>query len=525
MAAETSLARAQDDRISLRRELLRVENLSRVFSGFAAVSELSFHVEEGEIVGLVGPNGAGKTTTFNLMTGFLKPSSGHIFFQDSEVTGLAPHRLAQLGMVRTFQHTRVFANLCVRENVRVASHMRQKGGVLRTLFGVGALEAQTLHQHVDDVLDAVGLLPRQHHLAGDLAYGEQRVLEIALALAASPKLLLLDEPFAGMNETESRDTMALIHTIRSHDITVLVIDHHMQTMARGCDRLVVMNHGVKLAEGAPATVTQDPEVVQAYLGTGEALRLPEPAEQGAGDVLVLEGVSVDYGPVRALRNLDLQVGKGEIVALVGANGAGKSTALRAVSGLVPVAEGRIQLLGRDLVGRSPSARVRGGLAHCPEGREIFPQMTVLENLELGVTVSGTRLNRSNKPADMPTTRLAYVYNLFPRLQERTHQTAGSLSGGEQQMLAIGRALMSTPEVLLLDEPTLGLAPLLAREVAEALVRLNASGLSMLLVEQNAVLALSIAHRAYVLENGRVALSGLAAEVREDDTVRRVYLGG
>jgi len=487
--------------VSTARTILRVENLTRTFGGFAAVSGLSFEVKEGEVLGLVGPNGAGKTTTFNVVTGYLKPTSGSVEFLGQKVTGFVPHRLARRGMVRTFQHTRVFADLSVRQNVLVASHL------------VGAGEA-ALDEHAKAVLTEVGLLHRQEDLAGGLAYGEQRVLEIALALAAKPLLLMLDEPFAGMNDTEANETMELIHRLRDRGVTVMVIDHHMQTMARGCDRLVVMDYGVKLAEGYPNLVTKQSEVVRAYLGAGDEVAAPSPALNADEAVLELEDVSVKYGQVRALDRLNLRVGRGEIVALVGSNGAGKTSTLRAISGLVPLATGAIRLFGRDLAAVGPVARVRGGLAHCPEGREIFPRMTVLENLDLGASASGGAAEGA----------LEHVYHLFPRLRERASQLAGSLSGGEQQMLAIGRALMSSPKLLLLDEPTLGLSPLLAREVAEALLRLNTEGLSVLLVEQNAVLALAISHRAYVLENGVVAMQGAAEDMRQDEAVARVYLG-
>ncbi len=495
-------------------EVLRVEGLTRHFGGFAAVSDLSFGVNEGEILGLVGPNGAGKTTTFNVVTGFIKPSGGRVFLYGEDVTGRAPHALARRGMVRTFQHTRVFADLSVRQNLASASHLVEGGGPLRTLFGAGAAEHQALQQRIDAVLEQVGLTHLQDNTAGSLSYGDQRVLEIALALAAQPKLLLLDEPFAGMNDTESEETMRLIHRIRAAGTTVLVIDHHMQTMARGCDRLVVMDHGLKLAEGAPSAVVHQPDVVAAYLGAGDEVGSPRTTPR-SDDVLRVNDLDVRYGRTRALRGASLELRQGEIVALVGANGAGKTTMLRAISGLVPVVGGQIELLGRNVAGVDPVARVRMGLAHCPEGREVFPRMTVLENLHLGAV--------GRTPAEVQR-ELEHVYEVFPRLAERSQQLAGSLSGGEQQMLAIGRAIMSRPKVLILDEPTLGLSPLLAREVGETLLRLNEEGLSVLLVEQNAVLALAIAHRAYVLENGVMALSGSAGELRNDEAVKRVYLG-
>ncbi len=231
-------------------------------------------------------------------------------------------------------------------------------------------------------------------------------------------------------------------------------------------------------------------------------------------LLEVDRVTVFYGRVRALQELSLQVWPGEVVALLGSNGAGKSTTLRLISGLVAPAEGRVRFRDRELVGLDPASIVRLGIAHCPEGRKVFPEMTVRENLEMGAYTRGGRLE-----AD-----LERVWALFPVLRQRQHQLAGSLSGGEQQMLAIGRALMARPALLLLDEPSMGLAPAVVQEVARAIRNLNASGTTVLLVEQNVHVALRIAHRGYVLENGRVVVSGTTEELARDDRVRRAYLG-
>ena len=234
-------------------------------------------------------------------------------------------------------------------------------------------------------------------------------------------------------------------------------------------------------------------------------------------MLRCEGLSVAYGAVQALSGVSLDVARGECVALLGANGAGKTTLLRAISGLVKPQAGSVVLGGADLARVVPEQRVRMGLAHAPERRRIFPGLSVLENLQ--VATAGWRGFRESIDAD-----LERVFALFPRLKERRAQLCWSLSGGEQQMLAIGRALMSRPRVLLLDEPSLGLAPLLSEEVYEQLATINRMDLTMLIVEQNTAMALSVASRAYVLEHGQVVLEGAAAELLDHPRVREAYLG-
>lgn len=237
----------------------------------------------------------------------------------------------------------------------------------------------------------------------------------------------------------------------------------------------------------------------------------------AEPMLKIDNIDVYYGAIHALKGISLEVEEGEIVTLIGANGAGKSTTLRTISGLLKPKTGSITFLGQDIAGVRAHEIVKKGISQVPEGRRVFAEMTVMENLDLGAFV---RKDKAGIQQD-----LKHVFELFPRLEERKNQSAGTLSGGEQQMLAMGRALMSRPKLLLLDEPSMGLAPLLIKEIFNIIVDINKSGTTVLLVEQNANMALSIANRAYVLETGRITLSGSAKELAASEDVRKAYLGG
>ena len=232
-------------------------------------------------------------------------------------------------------------------------------------------------------------------------------------------------------------------------------------------------------------------------------------------MLEVKDLVVHFGVINAIKSVSFEVNEGEIVTLIGANGAGKTTTLRALAGLKKPTSGTIRLEGADITGLSAQDRVRRGMSQVPEGRRIFPDLTVLENLELGAFLR----------KDVVASDFDSVYDRFPILAERRKQLAGTLSGGEQQMLAMGRALMAKPRVLLLDEPSMGLAPLLVQEIFDIIVHINQAGTTVLLVEQNANIALQIANRAYVLETGSVVLSGPAAELAATDEIKRAYLGG
>jgi branched-chain amino acid transport system ATP-binding protein len=233
-------------------------------------------------------------------------------------------------------------------------------------------------------------------------------------------------------------------------------------------------------------------------------------------MLKVKNLNVSYGAIHALHDISLEVNEGEIVSLIGANGAGKTTTLHTITGLLKADSGEVTLNGTNLFTTAPNNIVRLGMAHVAEGRQIFAQMTVSENLEMGAFI---RNDKVQIQADIED-----IYKRFPRLKERYKQNAGTLSGGEQQMLAIGRALMSKPKILLMDEPSMGLSPLFVKNIFSIIQELNQSGMTILLVEQNAKMALSIAHRAYVIETGHVVLEGLAADMLSNDKVKKAYLG-
>jgi branched-chain amino acid transport system ATP-binding protein len=523
---------------------------------------LSFEVKSGQICGLIGPNGAGKTTMLNCVSRIYQPASGSIDFDGADLLGVAPSRLAQLGIGRTFQNLALFPALTVLENAMVGAHVRCRANFLTAPFRIGVgREERDLTRRAMRILTDLGLEEFAFQYCTGLPYATLKRIEIARAMACDPRLLLLDEPAGGLNHEEVRELSNLIRRLRDElGLTILLVEHHMQLLMGVSDRVVVLDFGRKIAEGSPVEVCQDRNVINAYLGdcmvdttvmdgsesaaavhSGGASSRPRELElqgsayhsNGAGRVSSLESPSVPtiedkalldvkdlralYGPAPVLHGLNFHVAPGEIVVLLGANGAGKTTTLRAICQMDVVStSGSVMLNDHQLIGEAASTIVGWGVAHVPQGRGTFPGLTVEENLRAGAFVR----NDNEIPDD-----IARWYDVFPTLAERRHQLAGNLSGGEQQMLAIARALMSRPQLLLLDEPSLGLGPLLVEELFHHLTLLRErEHTTMLLVEQNATLALDVAHRAYVLEAGAIALSGDAEELKTDDMVRRTYLG-
>ncbi len=508
--------------------LLELRGVTRLFGGVAALQDVDMVVKRGAVHALIGPNGSGKSTLVNVVTGVQRPNQGHVFLAGNELTGAAPYRCTRAGIARTFQACQIWRRMTVLENVMVGAHTRTRGGLtVSTLLPVWfrPWERRTRERALG-VLRFVGLVDRAHDGAGTLPFTDQRRLEIARALATDPDVLVLDDPAAGMHPQEVRQLVELVRSVRDAGVTVLLIEHHMEVVTELATNVTVLNFGRVIAQGPVSDIATDPAVIKAYLGEHaretRPIAIGEPrVHYAAGEraLLSVRDLRVRYGAASALHGVNLDVREGEVVALVGANGAGKTTTLKTISGmseLLKSVSGAI-VLDDERIERLPAHVIaRRGLAHVPEGRRVFPESTVEENLLLGAFRRRDSLVRHDVDS---------VYERFTVLGTRRRQPAGLLSGGEQQMLAIGRALMSRPRFLLLDEPSLGLSPIAADEVFEIIENLAHEDVTILLVEQMAPRALDLADRAYILETGNVVREGVAADLARDPNVRVAYLGG
>ncbi len=495
------------------RQALAAHELGMVFGGVRAVSNLSFEVPVAAVTSLIGPNGAGKTTALNMLSGFYRPSAGGFSLGGQALQGMAAFQVARRGIARTYQTSQLFGTLSVEDNVALAVCR----GRLGMLLGAARYAAPDVRLLSRQLLVYCGYHGALDTPAADLAHVDRRLVEIARALAADPDVLLLDEPAAGLSSDDKRTLAQLLRRIADAGISVVLVEHDMTLVMDISDRLVVLDAGQRLAVGTPAQIQDDPAVRQAYLGDAAMLDGGERIARAPADTPEVLGVGAlvtGYGAEPVLHGIDLQVRRGEMVALLGANGAGKSTLMRALAGLQRPVRGGIHFEGADLTRLSADAIVARGLVLVPEGRQVFGELSVLDNIRLGAFLD---------PRDMES-RVEDMLQRFPRLRERLHQRAGLLSGGEQQMLAVARGLMSRPRILLLDEPSLGLAPKVIAELFAALDRLRSEGMTILLVDQMAALALSLADRAYVIEGGRVVAQGTAVEIAADDALAQAYLG-
>jgi branched-chain amino acid transport system ATP-binding protein len=510
---------------------LQVQGLRKSFGDVHAVDDVSFELAPGELLAMIGPNGAGKSTTFNLIHGQLAPDAGSVLFEGQSLLGCTPRQIWQRGIGRTFQIAETFASLTVIENVQMAL-LSVDGRV----FSPWRRATQYRRGEALDLLAQVGLESQADRAAHALAYGDVKRLELAIALASQPRLLLMDEPTAGMAPTERRELMALTQSlVQQRQLSVLFTEHSMDVVFEHADRVLVLARGRPIALGTPAQVRADVQVQAVYLGQGRltpassepvtidaatgATSQDRPESPRGEPLLAVQGLSAGYGAARVLFDVTLQVNRGEVVALMGRNGAGKSTLLKALMGLVPARSGKASFLDLDLMGLAPHEAAQAGLGYVPEDRRIFTDLTVQDNLSVGQLPP--RCFPDGAPA--PHWTLERVLELFPRLAELLHRPGARMSGGEQQMLTVARSLMGNPLLFLLDEPSEGVAPVIVEHMAARILALKAAGVSLLVSEQNLAFAAWVADRAVVLEKGQILYTGPMQTLVSDDALRRQLL--
>jgi len=492
---------------------LSVRDLAVSFGGVRAVRDLSFDAQPGAVTSIIGPNGAGKSTALNAICGFYRPDEGTVKLGERTISELRAHQIPRAGIARTYQTSQLFPTMSVLDNILIALRRGRLG--MRSL--VAAMHDAEAAEMAESLLAFVGYKGSVDVPAGALSHVDKRLVEIARAIAIRPAVLALDEPAAGLDAEDKAAIGALLRKLAALGMTVILVEHDMDLVMGVSRHVVVLDAGTKIAEGPPLQVAAEPAVLEAYLGAGEQVdRRREralPARQSP--LLTVHTLSAGYGAATIVRDAALDIAKGELVAVLGANGAGKTTLMRALSGLIRPIRGEVRFLGARIDQLAGDAIARQGLILVPEGRQVFPELSVIDNLRLGAYA-----RTSADEAKM----IDALLDRFPALKERQRQRAGLLSGGEQQMLAIARGLMARPEVLMLDEPSLGLAPRLLETLYGLLAELREEGTTILLVDQMAALALSVADRAYVLQSGSIRHSGTAHEVGQDPALLRAYLG-
>ena len=492
--------------------ILVAGGISKRFGGIRAVEHVDLSVSDRSLHALIGPNGAGKTTAFNVLSGLVQPDSGGVTLASRSIAGLTPAQICAAGVGRSFQITNLFPALTVEENLRLAvqaSHA-QRFDPWTAARGIKVIEDETAA-----LIGYLGLAGIEQAAAGELSYGGQRLLDLGLGLATKPRILLLDEPLAGLAAAERQRIGELIKRISS-DLPVLFVEHDIDRVFQIADRVTVMNEGRVLCDGTVEDARSSPKVQEVYIGSGAHALAAKPRESAAEPnvLLAAEAVNTFYGKSHILADVGLDVHDHEIVALLGRNGAGKSTLLKSLIGIVPPASGSIRLRGMETSTLKSAEIARLGVGYVPQGRGLFQGMTVAQNLELG------RLKRQS--GDGVHWEEERILEYFPRLRNRLDTAADYLSGGEQQMVAVARALSGHVHILLLDEPFEGLAPTVIEQLFESFDRLRRE-ISLVIVDHHLDLALALSDRTIALERGRVIHTGPSAALRSDLELRRKVL--
>lgn len=555
---------------------LEVSQLSKQFGGVRAVKDVSFNVSAGEVLACVGPNGAGKTTLINIITGWQAPDGGEVRLNGVPVLRFTPESLAALGVARTFQKGRVFRTQNVIENLLLAARPQREETLTAALFFRGWWRRNQERESAcaAEVLKELGIIHLGGRPAGRLSGGEQRLTELAAAAMRRPKVLVLDEPVANLSQAARRKVASFLMRQRAAGVACIIVEHDMAFVRQVADRVLVLDRGAVACVGDASDADTWKAVLKSYLfqpapesrgpgvngdrarggeGLNPALNLPaaprpQNGSQPKGDQrldvvsgddaaalpvdarpkaftnkrgrpagpdtipayeeLTIQNLLVDYGRGAVLQDVNMGVRPGEIVAITGGNGAGKSTTIRAILGLTPY-DGTIRLGTTLLTSLPPHAISRLGVAYVPQHRKVFPSLTVLENLLLASEFRGAS-KRSG---------LGRALEFFPELAERLHDPAGNLSGGQQQMVSFARALLASPRLLLLDEPSAGLADSVWQRLASVLAGLAAAGLPILLVEHRPSALSDVITRGYFMQDGRLTAQGTWEDITSQQNLQ------
>ncbi len=492
--------------------ILEAHGIVKHFGGIKAVQGVDITMRDRTLHALIGPNGAGKTTAFNLLSGMFAPDTGRVVLMDKAIGGMTPEKIAESGIGRSFQITNLFPALTVEENIRLAVQARHSE---RFAMWRGALSIDSVNAETREVVRYLGVAGIEHAEAGSLSYGGQRLLDMGLALASAPRVLLLDEPLAGLAAAERVRIGNIIKRISS-DVPVLLVEHDIDRVFQLADHVTVMNEGRVLLDGTVEEARTSPKVQEVYIGSGSATVAAKPRETAARaeSLLTLEGINTFYGKSHIINGVTMTVHQNEIVALLGRNGAGKSTLLKTITGIAPAASGSMKLGGIELVGKSSAEIARLGVGFVPQGRGLFAGMTVAQNLELG--------SLKRRTGNGIHWEMERIYEYFPRIRERLESPADYLSGGEQQMVAVARALSGDVRVLLLDEPFEGLAPAIVEQLFESFDKLRKE-VAIVIVDHNLDLALALSDSTVALERGQVMHTGPSKALKDDLDLRRKVL--
>lgn len=511
-----SRSRSVPDHGSETDTLLETTDLTKEFGALIANDHISFTVEEGEIRGLIGPNGSGKSTFFNTVTGFHEPDGGRIEFDGADVTGWKPHRIAQQGLVRTFQITTPFEALTVRDN-------------LLAVPADGTTEER--HDRADEILDFLEIDHVAELKASETSGGQQKLLELGRVLMLEPKCILLDEPMAGVNPALQDRIVDHIEAMNDEGTTFVIVEHDIDLIREIADTVTVFDQGQLIAQDTFDRVKDDPAVREAYLGADEGpddpvdlvnaqdatgTDAPADNDEAASGRIVAENVVTGYGNHEVVHGISMESRPG-VTCILGPNGSGKSTMMKSINGQVPVWSGTIHYDDIDITDSSVLDIIQKGVITLPQEGGVLGTLTVEENLKLGaknVLDDDERIEQN----------MERVLGEFPALEDKLDDAAGSLSGGQQMMVSFGRAMMTDADIYLLDEPTAGLAPSLVDSVLDLVDVLVADGAQVMLIEQNVKAALKVADYVYILSQGEVHFEGTPEALTDDEELMDIYLG-